>query len=77
MSQFQDSINHACGADETQRAAGRFHAGKTTDNFSQARAVESGQVTEIKDDTGLAVKEQLIESQLELFALNSNLERPP
>lgn len=75
MGQFQDAINHTCGAGETKGAAGRFQARETIYDFSQATAVEFGQLAEIEDDACVAVAEQLIECQLELLALDSNLER--
>ncbi len=76
MSQFQDTINHPSRTGQTKRAAGYFQAGKTIDNFPQATTVEFCQLAEIEDDAGVAVADQLIESQLELLALDSNLERP-
>lgn len=75
VSQFQDAINHPGGAGKTKGAAGRFQARETIYDFAQAGAVESGQLGKVEDDSGVAVTEQLIERQLELFALDSNLER--
>ena len=76
VSQFQDAINHTGGASETKRTSGCFQAGKTIHDFSQATAVEFAQFAEIEDNTGLAITEQLIESELQLFALDAHLERP-
>jgi len=53
-----------------------FKREKTIHDFSQATAVEFAQFAEIEDDTGVPVKEQLIESELQLLALDAHLERP-
>ena len=75
MSQFQDAINHIGGASETKRTSGCSQAGETIHDFSQASAVKFAQLGEIEDDAGMAVTDQLIESELELLALDAHLER--
>jgi hypothetical protein len=75
VGQFQDTVNHSRGAGETKGAAGGFQTGETIYEFSQPTTVELGQLGQIEDHADLAVAEQLIERQLELFALDSNLER--
>jgi len=56
-------------------AAGGLQAGETIHNFSQPGAVELRQPGEIKNNAHMAVTEQLIEGQLQLLALDANLER--
>jgi hypothetical protein len=75
VSQFQDAVNHPGGAGETKSAAGGFQTGETIYNFAQAATIEFGQFGEIENHPSVAVAEQLIERQLELFALDAQLER--
>ena len=56
-------------------AAGGLQPGETIHNFSQPGAVELRQPGEIKNNARMAVTEQLIEGQLQLLALDANLER--
>ncbi len=76
MSQFQHAINHSSRARKTKRAAGGFQTRKTIHDFAQAITIQFGQSAEIEDDAAVALAEQFVECQLELFALDSDLERP-
>jgi hypothetical protein len=75
VGQLQDAVNHPGGTGETKGAAGGFQTGETIYELSKTATVQPGQLGKIKDDADLAVAEQLIECQLQLLALDSNLER--
>jgi len=76
MSQFQHAINHSSRARKTKRAACGFQTGETIHDFAKPTTIQFGQFAEIEDDAGVAFAKEFVESQLELLALDSNLERP-
>ena len=75
MGQFEDAINHAGSAGEAKQAARSFQTGKTIDKFSEAAAVELGNVREINNDIPVIVAKQLIEGEFQLLAFHTHLER--
>jgi len=75
VSQFEHAVNHAGSAGEAQQAARSFQTGKTIDEFSEAAAVELGNLRKINNDMPVIVTKQLIEGKLQLLAFHSHLER--
>lgn len=75
VGQFQDAFDHPSGAGQAKSAAGGFQAGETIDDFSQATAVQFGELAEVKDNLSLSVAEQLVQGELQLLALDTHLER--
>lgn len=75
VGQFENAINHAGSAGEAKQASGSFQPGKTIDEFSEAAAVELGDLRKINNDMPVIVAKQLIEGEFQLLAFDAHLER--
>jgi len=73
VSQFQDTLNHTGGAGEAKRTSGSLQTRETIHDFSQARAIEFGEVREVEYDASVLLPEKFIHGQLELLALDAHL----
>ncbi len=74
VGQFEDAVNHAGSAGEAKQATRSFQTGKTIDEFSEAAAVELGNLRKINNDMPLFVAKQLIEGELQLLAFDAHLQ---
>ena len=75
MGQFEDAIDHSGSGGEAKGATGSFQAGKTVDKFSEAAAVELGNLRKVHNDMPALVAKQLIEGEFQLLAFHTHLER--
>ncbi len=75
VGQFEDAVNHAGSAGEAKQAPRSFQTGETIDEFSEAAAVELGDLRKINNDMPVIVAKQLIEGELQLLAFDAHLER--
>jgi hypothetical protein len=75
VGQLQDTVDHAGRAGEAKRASRSFQTGKTVDEFSEAAAVELGNLRKVNNDLPVIVANELIEGELQLLAFHAHLER--
>ena len=74
VGQFENAINHAGSAGEAKQAARSLKTGKTIDKFSEAAAIEFGNIRKINDDMPVIIAKQLIEGELQLLAFDAHLQ---
>lgn len=75
MGKFQLAIDRAGAAGEAERAARGLQPGEAVHDPPQAAAVELGEPREVQNNPHVICAEEVIESQLELLALDAHLER--